>query len=554
MHAIGQQSEHTPSRGETLANSARPLLDLYRDRKSRRALPDLDSLRSMIDQNPNVGELHYYKAVGLFNNKQYEESIKEYDIALSIGAIAPQFRASCKYDQACALALLERKEEAISKLKESVSAGFRDLAHLRTDADLTSLHSHKDWEELSATKDTSKMSRVEGWRYDLWFLNRELRRIHYRFDNSHSVQEWDSLVKEIHDGIPKWSDERVQMELKRLTVMAGDGHTALGVFGPTGTNKLGSPAYYAPIKIDECADGPMVTGATHGYSEWLGWKLTKVEGLPYQDFRRTFAQYISQDNDMGVAKMIPRYAMNTSFLYGANISSSPKSLKVSLVNPSSGKTAELSLPCSATTPDYQGPIKDYSNVRWLKNRSKFYWFEMIPGTKTVYWQYNSVLVDAQEPVEAFADRLGKFINDNNAEKLIVDLRLNGGGNNQTYRSLIKMLVKSPINEFGRLYVIIGRNTFSAAQCFATEVERDTDAIFVGEPSGSRPNFIGESIPFELPYSKLRGQISDLYWQKGQAFDYRMWIAPQIPALNTYAEFAAGEDVAIDAILACPITK
>ena len=78
-------------------------------------------------------------------------------------------------------------------------------------------------------------------------------------------------------------------------------------------------------------------------------------------------------------------------------------------------------------------------------------------------------------------------------------------------------------------MIIGRGTFSAAQNTATAIERETNAIFVGEPSGSRPNFIGETIPFTLPYSKAIVNVADLYWQTSWPMDHRPWIAPELYA-------------------------
>ncbi len=81
------------------------------------------------------------------------------------------------------------------------------------------------------------------------------------------------------------------------------------------------------------------------------------------------------------------------------------------------------------------------------------------------------------------------------------------------RPLLHRLIGSTkINRRGCLFVIIGRGTFSAAQNTATAIERETNAIFVGEPSGSRPNFIGETTPFMLPYSKALVNVADLYWQ------------------------------------------
>lgn len=64
----------------------------------------------------------------------------------------------------------------------------------------------------------------------------------------------------------------------------------------------------------------------------------------------------------------------------------------------------------------------------------------------------------------------------------------------------------------KVFVVIGRHTFSAAQNTATLLDRHTDAVFVGEPSGSRPNFVGETAPFVLPCSGVRANVSDVYWQ------------------------------------------
>ena len=101
-----------------------------------------------------------------------------------------------------------------------------------------------------------------------------------------------------------------------------------------------------------------------------------------------------------------------------------------------------------------------------------------------------------------------------------------------------------------MFVVIGRRTFSAAQNGATLIERHTEAIFVGEPTGASPNFVGETVPFELPYSKFRANVSDLYWQSSWPTDYRIWIAPLIYTPPTFAAYRAIRDPAVDAILAC----
>lgn len=99
----------------------------------------------------------------------------------------------------------------------------------------------------------------------------------------------------------------------------------------------------------------------------------------------------------------------------------------------------------------------------------------------------------------------------------------------------------------RIYLITGRNTFSAAQNFVNRVEQWTDAIFVGEPSASSPNFVGEETSLLLPYSRLCGSISTRYWQDSNPGDDRSWITPAVPVEPIAADYFAGRDAAMEAI-------
>ena len=73
-------------------------------------------------------------------------------------------------------------------------------------------------------------------------------------------------------------------------------------------------------------------------------------------------------------------------------------------------------------------------------------------------------------------------------------------------------------------------------------------MFVGEPSGSSSNFIGESVTSTLPYSKMTMSVSDLYWQRSWPMDHRKWIAPDLPAFPVFSAFKENKDPAMEAIL------
>jgi hypothetical protein len=186
----------------------------------------------------------------------------------------------------------------------------------------------------------------------------------------------------------------------------------------------------------------------------------------------------------------------------------------------------------------------------LKRQAEAYWFEYLDQAKLVYFQYNRVQNDGKESIAKFSQRLFDFIEHHAVEKLVIDMRWNGGGNNFLNAPILEGLIRcTKINQPGKLFLIVGRNTFSAAMCGATQIERYTKALMVGEPTGSSPNFIGETVMVTLPYSRMAASISDLYWENSVAMDYRTWIAPRIYTPPTFAAYRAGRDPAMEAILA-----
>ena len=112
--------------------------------------------------------------------------------------------------------------------------------------------------------------------------------------------------------------------------------------------------------------------------------------------------------------------------------------------------------------------------------------------------YNEVApVDhEQRPLADFAQEIVRTFEERKLERVIVDVRSNGGGNNTTFPPLIHALQSTSIDRPGVLYGLIGRATFSAAGNFVTVLQRDTKAILVGEPTGGAPNQYGgrETVP------------------------------------------------------------
>ncbi|MBM3985767.1 MAG: hypothetical protein FJ296_08800 [Planctomycetes bacterium] len=65
----------------------------------------------------------------------------------------------------------------------------------------------------------------------------------------------------------------------------------------------------------------------------------------------------------------------------------------------------------------------------------------------------------------------------------------------------------PLRWRGPLAVLVGPGTFSSAASLAAAVKDCGLALLAGEPTGGVCNAFGEVLPFELPATRLRGQVS-----------------------------------------------
>jgi tetratricopeptide (TPR) repeat protein len=519
--------------------------DLVREARSKSSAKEWAAAailwQKVVDANPYLADNWIQLARAYYEGKEYRKAIPAYEKWIELGASYPW---DAPYNIACCYALLGEKEPALKWLEKSLNLGFRDLRHAQTDEDFASIRNDSKYRELVALVDTSKMSRVEGWRYDLQFLKREIERIHYDPYRKVSKAEFDAYAKKLYDDIPKLTDSQITVGLMRLMRMPGDGHTSLRP-AHAQTNLL-------PVQFYLFSEGLFITAAAPEQADLAGAQVLKFGEATVDKVMESLDGIISQDNKMWPKFIAPNMMRNPQILNGLGLV--PETDKVTLtVRDTKGNQRAVTLTASAgmAADNWVTARKDASlpEPLYLKRRRENYWYEYLPDTKTVFFQYNAVQNTPSDPLPEFCNRLFKFINENQVERLVIDMRWNGGGNNFLNRPIINGLIRNDkINQKGKLFLIVGRNTFSAAMNGATEIERFTNAIVVGEPTGSSPNFVGETVRVELPYSKLGGSISDLYWESSVAMDYRTWIAPQLYAPPSFELYRANRDPAMEAIL------
>jgi tetratricopeptide (TPR) repeat protein len=508
--------------------------------------------QKVIEANPVNARFWNQYADAAYGNKDYRRAISAYEKALELGA---GFPSNAAYNIACCYALLGEKEQAFKWLQKAFDMGFRNLAHSQTDSDLQILHDDPRFNKIVGIADVTKMTRDEGWRFDLALLAREVKRKGYGpgVARQFSKEEFDAAVAKLNNDIPKLTDSQVLIELMKLMRKLNDGHT-----GILGRLENAEAALAVPLQFYLFKEGLFIIGADPQYKELLGAQVLRFGDSTVPQVMQAMDPLIQRDNDFWPNQVGPYRMRSLPLLNGLGLI--PDARKVNLtIKDLQGQERTVTVPANSDFPniwnDFPKMWVTYAASLgkplplYLKNTNAAYWFEYLPESKLLYFQYNRVRNDGEESLAKFTERLFKFVADNDVDKLVIDMRWNNGGNTFLSQPLLYSLIRSEkINQRGKLFVIIGRRTFSAAQNTATFFERHTNATFVGEPTGSSPNFIGEETIFTLPYSKVLANVSDLYWQSAWPMDYRTWIAPQIYTPPTFAAFSAGRDPALEAIL------
>lgn len=338
---------------------------------------------------------------------------------------------------------------------------------------------------------------------------------------------------------------RYAVALGRLFHAAADGHTAaipLYSKDPLYTHRF-------PLKLSRFDDGLYVVAAKGEAQKLLGGRVAAIGGRPIDELLRDFASAQASGNRAWPANWTPVGMTVPGFLIGLGAAESLEAPVRFEVSFSCGKRAGAALRSSANG---HSSLKEIARAQpplaAVSDATQNFHAEIAEG-RALAIVIGAMEDDPKKPMRDFLIAAIRAVETTRAERLIIDLRDNGGGNNMLAEPLRRTLVKSRFNRRGALYVLTSPQTFSAAQNFATRLERETEAIFVGEPTGGSPNHFGDAKFATAPQSGIPYIISTLRWQDSPPFDERVWILPDIPAPPTFTDYVKGRDAALEAALA-----
>jgi Peptidase family S41 len=376
---------------------------------------------------------------------------------------------------------------------------------------------------------------------DIRLLVRELEALHPNPYHTVPRADFQRTVDNLIARLPQLDEDQVLVELMRLLVLGDrDGHS--GVY----PGDHGRVLQRYPLRLYYFADGLYVVRAL-GVPGAVGLKLVAIGGVPLADVESKVRPLVPADNDWSRRALTPGYLVTAEVLHGLRVIPGTGPITFTLES-RTGERRDVTLR-TVTTQQYDKALGEFWKppVRpgmppkrlpaSLRYADQVRYITTINRGRAVYFAYNQTI----QPTYELTQRLKKLMRDRRVKRLIVDVRRNGGGNNRTYGPLMEFLQSASVNRRGKLVVLIGRLTFSAAQNFINALERTTNVIFVGEPSGGSPNHYSDGDPIELPTLRLRPRTSTGYIQDSRPDDPRVAIEPHVRVDVTSADFMARRD-------------
>ncbi|NER13463.1 tetratricopeptide repeat protein [Leptobacterium flavescens] len=399
------------------------------------------------------------------------------------------------------------------------------------------------------------MQSAEEWQDDLKFLQNTIHSDYSFLFKKTTASDFDKSVSELSKAIPSLEEHEIIVGLARIISSFKYGHTALGF------RSIPGKFHSLPLNLYYFKDGIYVQGVHKDYKQLLGAKVTAVAGVPVEDVLKAVYPVVPAENDQFFKAYGLRYMISPEILHAQGvIDKLSDNVELSLKK----GTETFKQTVKVMSADERAPIKygfvqqegDWLDARkqdktplYLKNLDKIYYYEYLPEKKTVYVRHSQIQDDPSENIPDFYDRVFNFIANNDVERLVIDVRLNGGGNNYKNKAVITRIIESKkINQVGKLYVIIGRRTFSACQNLVNEFDNYTNAIFIGEPTGENINFYGDNRRVELPNSKIPMFLSFAWWQDKPQWENGPWTAPQIAVDMSFEDYKENRDPVLDASL------
>lgn len=383
---------------------------------------------------------------------------------------------------------------------------------------------------------TVKGDRYEKWLQDITFLQETLPDKHKNLFFQINKEDFHKQIESLKSDIPRLNDDELTVRLSEIIASIGDAHTRVSF----DSSKI------FPFNFYWFKEGIYCINTTETYKNVLNKRLIKVNGIDVKDVLTKLNKIVPSENEWHFRSQATNYLIIPQVLKGLHLLEGNE-MEFTFADSKGDLQTIKAIPENSRDIQTIAPKDNNELPLYRRNRNENYWFEYLPEDKALYVKYNVCANSPDFPFRVFTEKVFAAALDNPVEKMIIDLRNNGGGNSLIFRPFLKKIQTHPqLNDSERLYVVTGRSTFSSAILNALELKNSTKATFIGEPTGGKPNHYGEVRMMQLTNIGLSVSYSTNYFEYSKV-DSESFI-PDIIIEPSFDNYYHGKDAVLESIL------
>ena len=357
-------------------------------------------------------------------------------------------------------------------------------------------------------------------------------------------------ILDLIDNIPILSDTDILYEMQRIIAELSDAHSSLGIPVVESFAVTVEP-FYTDAGVQLHAVRLPVE-----YSDCLYAQLVSINGVSIDEVISSMSKYISTENEYRMMFLL------TNLIYNGLLYEKGSLQAIDVVGDQddtavfefiTGDGEHIFAELLAVTPEEYRQIDKvmgdwYSSEQFSFSHfsSTYYWYDFEETNGTLYIRFNYEFEMTDYRYSAFIADFKNAVSGHAAEKLIVDLRFNPGGNMQVSQDFVDAFTDM---DFEEIYILIDGGSCSNAVVLAAELRQKLpNALLVGVPAGQPANFFAAPKELTLPNSGYAFTVSDMWYEYWTGYPYDA-LMPDITIYQTLEDYTNGVDTVLEAVLA-----
>lgn len=389
---------------------------------------------------------------------------------LLLGIICLLAAASCNADDKGNTSS-SRAESGVS-ISSAVSQDTEPAASDNADG-TRRLDELKDAAQKTMPFSSSRIERNRNWEQDLIYIKENLPELHDNLYEKVTQQEFQSKIDELTARLGQLSDEEIIVELSRILALVGDEDTLLSYWGD----------YSFPLRFWVFDGGVYIIGTDKNHDDLLYGRVLQIDGVEIGSVLEQTAAVISHENETQLQMSQTQMLFQVELLYGLGIIKDKSGAEFVVET----KDGDVQL-CNIFS--VYGGQHDLDNLLLSQiigsSHQRWYDFHFIPEQNAMYFEFNVCedLIEG-EPFTSMSERMFDAMEQQPPEKMIIDLRSNGGGHWGKFTSFLGRFTQYLNNHPElRVYVLTGKNSsFIGARAADQIMSLAPGAVSVGEPTG-----------------------------------------------------------------------